>query len=132
MILDNTEQNTKKLFNFYFSVFNRSNAPANTHLFHFIFILTRFTQVLTPHYFIFVSFTMLVKILIDSTYKRTIFLYKTCHRDFLVIKRQQKKQNKASCYPLCRYFDSYYFAFSMSLVQSADTRKPMRRNLNCT
>ena len=37
-----------------------------------------------------------------------------------------------SCYSLCRYFDSCYFASSQSLVMSAETRKEITRNLNCT
>ena len=38
-----------------------------------------------------VIFTVLVKFLINFFYERTILLYKTCHGDFLVIKRQQLK-----------------------------------------
>ena len=39
-----------------------------------------------------VNFKVLVKILIDSPYERIIF-FKTCHGEFLVIKRQQLKPN---------------------------------------
>ena len=44
-------------------------------------------------YFKLVNFKILVKFLIDSPYERMIFLYKTCHGDFLVIKRQKLKPN---------------------------------------
>ena len=40
-----------------------------------------------------VNFKVFVKLLIGSPYERMIFLYKTCHGDFLVIKRQQLKPN---------------------------------------
>ena len=40
--------------------------------------------------------------------------------------------NSPSYYSICRYFEPCYFASSKSLMQSADTRKQMRRNRNCT
>ena len=40
--------------------------------------------------------------------------------------------SSASCYSIPGYFGSGYFASSNSLVQSADTQKPMKINLNCT
>ena len=58
------------------------------------FILSRLTQVFSLRYFMLVNFRVLVKFLIDYPYERMIFfLYKTCHGDFLVIKRQQLKAN---------------------------------------
>ena len=40
-----------------------------------------------------VIFKVLVNVLIDSSYERMIFQKKTCHGDFLAIKRQQLEPN---------------------------------------